>query len=277
MDASIHSLADVRFNTIGLSDIQGEMEGSGRTAIIILDACRDNPFTSALAQGGRSLGGRGLRRTETTAPASLIVYSTQPNNIALDGTGRNSPFTAALLKHVGTPGLEVRQMVSRVRGDVLAATDQKQTPWDSSSLVGDVFLASAPTGVAPATTTPPPGTSAPAVVAQAASQPRQSAAAPAPDAETECERLAAFHIRASTSTETRLDGSTDWTHAVSVCQPEVQAHPGEPRFIYALGRAQDHLKNYSEAQTLTPGLSFSTGITMAGIDLGAMLARCAKP
>lgn len=52
VDASIHSPADVRFNTIGLSDIQGEMEGSGRTAIIILDACRDNPFTSAWPRVG---------------------------------------------------------------------------------------------------------------------------------------------------------------------------------------------------------------------------------
>src|ERR1700679_1285845 len=92
---------------------------------------------------------RGLGRMDATGEGSLIVYSTQPNNVALDGAGRNSPFTEALLKHVGTPGLEVRQMISKVRGDVLAATDRRQTPWDSSSLVGDVYLAGPAVAAAP--------------------------------------------------------------------------------------------------------------------------------
>ena len=78
VDAKIATPADVRFNTVDLSDIQGEMEGTGRTSIIILDACRDNPFMDKLAQGGRSVGGRGLRRTEATAPgvAHRILYPT---------------------------------------------------------------------------------------------------------------------------------------------------------------------------------------------------------
>ena len=257
VDANIRTPTDVRFGTINLSDIQGEMEAAGRVSIIILDACRDNPFTAALAQGGRGVASRGLRRAETSAQGSLIVYSTQPNNIALDGVGRNSPFTAALLKHVTTPGLEIRQMVSRVRGDVLAATDQKQTPWDSSSLVGDVFLASAPqsapadAGAALAAQASPPATPALVAAAQAGSPPRQSTApeaAVAPDAaaETECERLAAYHVQtASASGKEKV--ATDWTHAIAVCQAEVAAHPGDPHFVHILGRAQDRAKNYVEA------------------------------
>ena len=242
MDAKIATPADVRFNTVDLSDIQGEMEGSGRTSIIILDACRDNPFTDKLAQGGRSLGGRGLRRTEATAQGSLIVYSTQPNNVALDGTGRNSPFTTALLKHVATPGLEVRQMISRVRGDVLAATDQKQTPWDSSSLVGDVYLASAPSEAAPQGTAPTA-----TATASLPATPRQALAPNATvEAETECERLAAYHVRTSLASG-KEKVATDWTHAIAVCQSEVAAHPGDPHFIHVLGRAQDRAKNYVEA------------------------------
>ena len=118
VDAKIESQADVRFNTINLTDIRQEMEGAGRGSIIILDACRDNPFAEKLAHGGRGVATRGLGRVEASAEGSLIVYSTQPNNVALDGSGRNSPFTAALLKHIETPGLEVRQMISRVRGEV---------------------------------------------------------------------------------------------------------------------------------------------------------------
>jgi hypothetical protein len=144
VDARIETAADVRFNTINLSDIQQEMEGSGRANIIILDACRNNPFAEKLSRGGRGATTRGLGRIDATGEGSLIVYSTQPNNVALDGAGRNSPFTEALIKYVGTPGLEVRQMISKVRGDVLQATDRRQTPWDSSSLVGDVYLAGAP-------------------------------------------------------------------------------------------------------------------------------------
>ena len=74
-------------------------------------------------------------------PSFLIAYATQPDNVALDGEGRNSPFTAALLKHLVTPGLEIGTLMKRVRADVIAATREKQVPWDHSSLIGDVVLA----------------------------------------------------------------------------------------------------------------------------------------
>ena len=144
VDAKIDSPSDVRFGTINLNDIMGEMEGKGHAAIILLDACRDNPFADAVAKSGRSLGGRGLGRIDPNGAGMLVVYSTQPNNIALDGGGRNSPFTSALLAHVRKPGVEVRQLVSEVRADVLSSTDGKQVPWDNSSLVGNVYLMASP-------------------------------------------------------------------------------------------------------------------------------------
>src|ERR1700735_4202117 len=137
----------------------------------ILDTCRNNPFADKLARGGRGAPPRGLGRMDATAEGSLIVYSTQPNNVALDGAGRNSPFTEALLKHVGTPGLEVRQMISKVRGDVLAATDRRQTPWDSSSLVGDVYLAGPAVAAAPVA---PPAPAPVAAQAEPASPPAEN-------------------------------------------------------------------------------------------------------
>lgn len=75
-----------------------------------------------------------------SAAGTLIAYATQPNNVALDGDGRNSPFTTALLKHMVTPGLEVELMMKQVRIDVITATREKQVPWGHSSLVGNVYL-----------------------------------------------------------------------------------------------------------------------------------------
>ena len=70
----------------------------------------------------------------------MIAYATQPDNVAMDGDGRNSPFTTALLKYIVTPGLEVSSLMKRVRSDVVASTRDRQVPWDHSSLMGDVVL-----------------------------------------------------------------------------------------------------------------------------------------
>jgi len=71
----------------------------------------------------------------------LIAFATAPGKVALDGEGVNSPFSAALTKFMPTPGIEVQQMLTRVRADVVAATDSKQVPWSNSSLLGEVYLA----------------------------------------------------------------------------------------------------------------------------------------
>ena len=71
----------------------------------------------------------------------MIAFATQPDNVALDGDGRNSPFTTALLKHLSTPGLDIGVLMRRVRTDVIAATRDQQVPWDHSSLTSEVVLA----------------------------------------------------------------------------------------------------------------------------------------
>ena len=111
--------------------------------LVFLDACRDNPLARSFSRslGTRSTSvGSGLAAIQS-AVGTLIAYATQPENVALDGNGRNSPFTAALLKHIATPRLEISALMKRVRADVIAATHEKQVPWDHSSLVGDVILA----------------------------------------------------------------------------------------------------------------------------------------
>ena len=88
------------------------------------------------------------RLSGLAAPTSLGAGSTlgagtptAPRQVALDGEGANSPFSAALSRHIGTPGLEVQQMLTRVRAEVVAATKARQVPWSNSSLLGEVYLA----------------------------------------------------------------------------------------------------------------------------------------
>ncbi|TIL23272.1 MAG: caspase family protein, partial [Mesorhizobium sp.] len=83
--------------------------------------------------------GRGLAKLGSGV-GSLIAFATQPGNVAFDGSGRNSPFTTALLRHLGTPGQDITRDLVHVRRDVLEATYGKQVPWDNSSLTGDVVL-----------------------------------------------------------------------------------------------------------------------------------------
>ncbi|HEY6601739.1 MAG TPA: caspase family protein [Xanthobacteraceae bacterium] len=142
VDAKLERPGDLTLDAVDISTVLAQMEAEKRVNLIFLDACRDNPLARSLA---RSLGtrssavGQGLASIQS-AIGTMIAYATQPDNVALDGEGRNSPFTAALLKHLVTPGLEIGALMKRVRADVIAATREKQVPWDHSSLVGDVIL-----------------------------------------------------------------------------------------------------------------------------------------
>ena len=143
IDAKLERAGDLPLDTIDVSLVLAQMETGNRVNLIFLDACRDNPLARSLARalGTRSASvGRGLARFHGEV-GTMIAYSTQPDNVALDGEGRNSPFTSSLLKHIGTPGLEISSIMKRVRADVIRITNYKQVPWESSSLIGDVVLA----------------------------------------------------------------------------------------------------------------------------------------
>jgi Tfp pilus assembly protein PilF len=143
VDAKLERAGDLSLDTIEVGQILAQMEAEKRVNLVFLDACRDNPLARSFSRtlGTRSTSvGAGLAAIHS-AVGTLIAYATQPENVALDGDGRNSPFTAALLKHMATPSLEISALMKRVRADVIAATHEKQVPWDHSSLVGDVILA----------------------------------------------------------------------------------------------------------------------------------------
>ena len=142
--------ADIPIQAVRLNDILNTLTSvPSRMRIVVLDACRNNPMAPQVASAGPSRGieaGSGLAAPtslgsgSTLGAGTLIAYATAPGQVALDGEGANSPFSTALSRHVGTPGLEVQQMLTRVRAEVVAATKGKQVPWSNSSLLGEVYL-----------------------------------------------------------------------------------------------------------------------------------------
>ena len=144
VDAQIQDQADAFIELINLDRILAVMEASVPTRLVFLDACRDNPLTrrlrSAASSGTRSTSvGEGLAELDAS-DGTFIAYATAPGEVAEDGRGRNSPFTTALLEHMAKPGLEIRQILTRVRADVKVATNDGQVPWDSSSLTSDFYF-----------------------------------------------------------------------------------------------------------------------------------------
>ena len=144
-DAKLAEEVDLRLEAFELAAFLRQMRGD--TNLVFLDACHDNPLARSLA---RSMGptrssaiGRGLGRVET-ASGTLIAYATQPGNVADDGEGRNSPFTAALLAHITTPGLSVNDLLTSVTDEVVTGTAGRQQPWTHSSLRKPFYFQPAP-------------------------------------------------------------------------------------------------------------------------------------
>jgi uncharacterized caspase-like protein/peptidoglycan hydrolase-like protein with peptidoglycan-binding domain len=144
VDAVLETEADLDFAAFPARLVMSQMERWPSVKIVMLDACRDNPFETALS---RSMGAtraasalsRGLAPIET-AGGTLLAYATDPGDVAADGEGRHSPFTAALLKHVETPGVEINTMLARVRADVYRSTGKQQRPWTETSLIGEFYM-----------------------------------------------------------------------------------------------------------------------------------------
>src|SRR5262249_41234217 len=134
VDEQIRSEADVDIDAVSLSSIMSMLENTEtRLAIVVLDACRDNPF--GYARGGL----RGLARIDAPA-GSLSAFSTAPGKAAQDGPfGGNSPYTTALAEAMAAPGLKIEEVFKKVRVAVREKTKGEQTPWESTSLTGEFY------------------------------------------------------------------------------------------------------------------------------------------
>ena len=146
VDAVLERDADVEDEAISLNRILLAAEPATHLRLVILDACRDNPFAKRMKRtiASRSVG-RGLVGVEANKPNTFIAFAAKEGSTAADGDGQNSPFSTALLKHLTTPGLDIRKAFGYVRDDVMSATGNQQEPYTTNSLGGnDVTLVPAP-------------------------------------------------------------------------------------------------------------------------------------
>ncbi|MCK1495479.1 caspase family protein [Bradyrhizobium sp. 180] len=137
-DATLETDGDVLDETIPVERALFAVEPAKQLRLIILDACRDNPFAKTMKRtlASRAVG-RGLAKVEPTSPNTMIAFAAKAGSTASDGDSRNSPFAAALVEHLPKPGLDLRKAFGFVRDDVLKATGYKQEPYVYGSLGGD--------------------------------------------------------------------------------------------------------------------------------------------
>ena len=154
VDARLETDGDVLYDTIPLDLISEAVSGAKTLRMVLLDACRNNPFLGTIKSTGRSIG-RGLSPFEPSG-GTLVAYAAKGGTVALDGNGRNSPFMAGLLAHIEEPGLDVSLMFRKVRDSVLAETNQQQEPFTYGSLPGNEIYLVPPVEVVVVSRPPPP-------------------------------------------------------------------------------------------------------------------------
>jgi uncharacterized caspase-like protein len=138
VDATLETDGDVLDETVPLERVLFAVEPAKQLRLVILDACRDNPFAKTMKRtiASRAIG-RGLAKVEPTSPNTMIAFAAKAGSTASDGDSKNSPFAAALVEHLPKPGLDLRRAFGFVRDDVLKNTGNKQEPYVYGSLGGN--------------------------------------------------------------------------------------------------------------------------------------------
>jgi uncharacterized caspase-like protein len=137
VDAQLETDTDVFDETFALDRVLVAVEPAKQLRLVILDACRDNPFSKTMKRtmGSRAIG-RGLAKVEPSSPNTMIAFAAKAGSTASDGDSKNSPFATALVEHLTQPGLDLRKAFGFVRDDVLKATGNTQEPFVYGSLGG---------------------------------------------------------------------------------------------------------------------------------------------
>jgi tetratricopeptide (TPR) repeat protein len=221
VNAQIKAEKDVEYESIPLGKILGRMESAGnRINLVILDACRDNPFRKFSRSSSR-----GLTTPVQTASGTLIAFATAPGKVASDGIGRNGLFTSYLLKYIKTPNLDVDLMLRQVRSNVAKDTKNYQVPWNSSSLTGEFAF-----NQKAETTTPKPSPTA----TFSTSQPQPS---PSPQLTAK-----AFYDSGNSKRE-----SGDNQGAIADYNQAIKLNPNFAEAYYSRGNSKFNLKDYQGA------------------------------
>ena len=135
VDAVISKPSDVPLATVPLQNVLNAFASHNGPNVVILDACRNNPFATSTDEWVK-----GLAAPSNPPPNTLIAYSTSPGSVAEDGVGTHSPFTRSVLKFIHLPGITVPDFFLRVRKDVETNTDTIQVPWDNTSIAANVYF-----------------------------------------------------------------------------------------------------------------------------------------
>ena len=149
VDADLHSAYDVKAKTIDADDIVENASGA-KVKIVLLDACRDNPFAEQMEKGDPRLRGMGVNSglaAMQSGEGTLISFATSPGAAAIDGASDHSPFTRALLDQLAAPGVEINEAMLNVRAEVQNETDKQQLPWANTNMTGKFYMV--PTEAAP--------------------------------------------------------------------------------------------------------------------------------
>jgi hypothetical protein len=191
VDAKLGRDYDVEDEAVSLDRIIWALQPVRRLRLILLDACRDNPFPAKLRSAGiRATVSGGLAKIEDVSADTLVAYAAKAGSISYDGDGLNSPYATALLRHLAEPGLDIRIVLGRVRDEVLSMTSGRQEPFIYGSLGGATIpLVTPPTakkiepapavnvGIAPAKPGPVTNPAPPAAAPPARAEPAKPALA----------------------------------------------------------------------------------------------------
>ena len=179
VDTQLRHVGDLDFQTVELELIMRQMKQGAKANIVLLDACRNNPFVAELQASDRASVPRGLARMEQVS-GTYVAFATSPGTVALDGDGRNSPFTTALLENIERPGVELSTLMTDVRQAVHQETLGKQVPWSNNSLLRQFYFKEK-VEVAVAALPEKPAVEQPVVQSDTTNEPRLSPVAKADD------------------------------------------------------------------------------------------------
>jgi TPR repeat protein len=265
VDAHPLEEADIFTQMIGMSGILDQLEKSGtRINLILLDACRDNPFSG---KGVHSTGG-GL--AQMPAPVgTLISFATQPRSVSLDGVDGHSPYTSALVDAMQRPGSGLFKTFNEVGLAVAKATQGQQIPWVSSSPIsGNFYFAGKPATAAAIQPSAAPGAPAPVPLVQ------EARLSPADDPLhhdliTDCDRLAAMpsDSRHPPSLPGVESEKINVAAAATSCNEAMAQYPDVMRFVFEAGRVATARKDFVQARTLYEK-AFAGGYATAANGLG---------
>jgi len=295
-DATLKTDLDVANEAIGLKTLVQSVSRAGGLGLVILDACRDNPFANKMARSRltRSVT-RGFAKVEPTTNV-LVAYAAKDGTTAKDGDRRNSPYTTALLRNLEVPGLEISYMFRNIRDEVMANTHRAQQPFVYGSLSSKATYLKAPPLPAPAPSAglqsdAPPADEAIWRTIKDATDPQLleeflskfATSAHAAEARVrledlqfakECDRLAGADIERDRARTVALPRRTDAAPnaAANACEQAMRRFPDVARFAFQAGRAAEGRKDFAAARALYEKAS-AIGSPLAMLRLGLLYSE----